>query len=76
MVTVLLKVILSALTSNPAGRLTSIPAVRLMPDTLKLVDTDGIPCAVLNAVKAPVAVMAGVLLKITFRVTGCQFSKA
>ena len=58
-VTVLLNVLLSVLTSNPAGGVTKIPADRLVPDTLKLVDDEAVPLTVLRADKLPVAMIAG-----------------
>lgn len=58
-VTVLLKLLLSVLTSKPVGGLTNIPAVINAPDTLKLVDGEAVPTEVLNAAGVPVDAMAG-----------------
>jgi hypothetical protein len=52
-VTVAEKVILSRLTSKPAGGVTRIPAVITVPDTLKLIDGEGVPYVVVKAVKVP-----------------------
>ena len=59
-VTVLLKVALSVLTSNPVGGVTKIPASIFAPDTLKLVEEDAVPEVVVNAEGVPVVEMVGV----------------
>ena len=58
-VTVLLKLILSVLTSKPGGGVTKMPAVMLVPATVKLIDADSVPYVVVRADKVPVDVMIG-----------------
>ena len=42
-VSVGLKVLLSRLTSNPAGGVTCTPALKLVPFKIKVVDCEGVP---------------------------------
>lgn len=70
-VTLLLNVVLSLLTSKPAGGVTKIPAVMFAPDTVKLVDADAVPGVVLRADSAPDAAMVFALgLTVMVKVTG------
>ena len=56
----MLQFVLSRLISNPDETVAVIFPVRLVPDTLILVDDDGVPVVVLKAEKLPVFEMVGV----------------
>ena len=46
--------------SKPVGGVTKMPAVKLPPDTLKLVVDEAVPAVVLNAANVPAEAIVGV----------------
>src|ERR1700744_2863062 len=60
-VTELLKFILSALTSKPAGAVTLMPVLKPLPATLKLADEDATPAKVVNDGSDPVPYTTGLI---------------